>query len=491
MAPRLIIIGAGISGLTAGVYAAKSGFRTLILEKCATPGGVSTCWKRKGYTFEGGVHWLTGSGDHLPLNKVWREAGALKENNPVYNKDPFFVLETPSGELPLWRDPGKMYRTLLEHAPEDRRPIRQLKRHIRWFKYFQSPVTDIRGLERSVPKPWSPMEFIRMFPALLLAPWLWAISVGDYVSRFRNKDLRDLLGSIMNPGHNALSFIVTVSSFCYGDSGYPSGGSLLMARNMEETFRSCGGEIRYNTPVERIVEEDGKVKGAMAGGELIESDAVLVSVDARNAIDRLFSPTLTDRWAMKMRRHLRTGQCMFIGFGVRADLRNLPKSMVFPLGKPFEAGGLTFNTLNIHNYAMDGYAPEGCTTLTVLLLGDSYSYWKAAREDGSYYDRKQDVVQRLCRMVEELIPSVKGLIEVTDMATPLTVERFCGNHQGGYMTLWQKHTLTPVAPLRYRKGIYFAGLRTSLSGGLPIAVSTGRKVVQYVCRDFGLPFGGY
>ena len=56
---KLIIVGAGVSGLSAGVYAARSGFDVTILEQHNTFGGLSTSWSRKGYFFEGGMHWLT------------------------------------------------------------------------------------------------------------------------------------------------------------------------------------------------------------------------------------------------------------------------------------------------------------------------------------------------------------------------------------------------------------------------------------------------
>ena len=112
MNEKLIIVGGGISGLTAGIYAQRSGFQTLILEKCATPGGVSTCWKRGGYMFEGGVHWLNGSGEHLDLNKVWKEVGALKENNPIYFKDPVYVLKNGKAQLAIWRDSDRTLQEL-------------------------------------------------------------------------------------------------------------------------------------------------------------------------------------------------------------------------------------------------------------------------------------------------------------------------------------------------------------------------------------------
>ena len=67
------IIGAGIAGLAAGTYLQSSGFDVTIYEQHLIPGGLSTSWSRKGYLFEGGMHWLTGSSPKLALNKVWKE----------------------------------------------------------------------------------------------------------------------------------------------------------------------------------------------------------------------------------------------------------------------------------------------------------------------------------------------------------------------------------------------------------------------------------
>ena len=87
MRKKVYVIGAGVSGLSAGIYAARCGFDVTILEQHFTFGGLSTSWSRKGYFFEGGMHWLTGSGEDQPLNKVWKQLGALQENNPVENKE--------------------------------------------------------------------------------------------------------------------------------------------------------------------------------------------------------------------------------------------------------------------------------------------------------------------------------------------------------------------------------------------------------------------
>ena len=94
---KVIVIGAGISGLISAVYARRSGFETLVLEKAANPGGVSTSWRRKGYLFEGSIHWLIGSSPKNPLHDIWTETGALQANNPVFAKDPVYTLVDASG----------------------------------------------------------------------------------------------------------------------------------------------------------------------------------------------------------------------------------------------------------------------------------------------------------------------------------------------------------------------------------------------------------
>ena len=90
---QVIIIGAGIAGITAGIYARQSGFDVTIYESHTIPGGASTSWRRGGYYFEGGLHWLTGSSPESQLYRLWREVGALDDSVDVYNRDPFFNYE--------------------------------------------------------------------------------------------------------------------------------------------------------------------------------------------------------------------------------------------------------------------------------------------------------------------------------------------------------------------------------------------------------------
>ena len=481
---KVIIIGAGISGLTSAVYARRSGFEVVVLEKAANPGGVSTNWVRKGYTFEGGVHWLIGAKEEIPLHSVWKETGALQENNPVYFKDPIYTLMDDDGTMDLRRDLKGLEITGLR----DKLALASLRFHLACFRNFHSPIMDMAGLKSRYPRGFHPMEFVRMLPALIITPFLLMESASGYARRFKNPRIRNLLKAVVDPDINALSLIYTLSTFSAGDSGYPKGGSLLMAQNMADCLTSLGGEIRYRTPALAIAKEGDTVR-VQTASETLQADAVIISMDARTAIDKLFGEPLQVRWAQRMRQNLKTTQCMFIGMGVKADLSAYPRSMQMVLPCPFTMAGITYNTLIVNNYAKEGdYAPEGCTVLTCLLHGNSYDYWAAAKSDGSYAAKKQETIALVIDRLSDRIPELKTSVEVTDMATPLTYERYCDTYQGSYMSHWEPLTRVPHAPIRFAPGIYFTGQRVNFSGGLPPAAVTGRRTAQTLCKDFGVEF---
>ena len=483
---NVIIIGAGVAGLTAGIYLQRSGFTVTILEQHTIPGGLSTSWSRKGYFFEGGMHWLTGSSPKLTLNRIWHEAGALKDNNPVYNRDPVYTLIDGDKRIHLYRDINKLEQHFSTVSPEDKKAVKRLCRDIRIFTHVHLPVSDIPGLKTKQHTHPSLMELCAMAPAGLRFSALANQSYTDYVSQFKNSGIRHLLLSAIGTRYNALSLIYTLASFASGDCGYPEGGSLRMTQNMADTFTALGGKIQFRTKVDKVAVENNSARGVSVNGTLIPADKIIITLDTRQAVDTLFSSPLDEKWADKMRRTIVSEQNMFLCMGIKADLSNYPRAPVIPLDTPFEAGGLSFNQIRINNYAdYKGYAPEGCSTLTCLLLGSSYDWWKARKADGTYKQQKEELMQRFISVLEKSIPEIKGNIEVTDVATPCTYERYTGSFEGSWMSVWKpgEPSFTLPAKSQTIDGVYFAGERSMMPGGLPIAVWAGRRTAQVLCRD--------
>lgn len=482
----LIIVGAGVSGLSAAIYAARSGFDVTILEQHNTFGGFSTGWSRKGYFFEGGMHWLTGSSPDLPLHRIWKEVGALKDNNPIENRDPLYTVYDGKEVVSLYRYLPEMEKELLRYAPEDAKMIKKMCRDTKAFVNFHMPVFDVKGCKCKNPVGFNLMEFIKMLPAVVRVPRLTKESLESYLGKFKNKNLRHLLNSVIGYRYNALSFIYTLGAFAAGDCGYPDGGSIRLVKNMEETFEGLGGKIEYRTKVEKVIVENGKVKGVHTSKGDFFADAVIISQDTRAAIDQLFEKPLQESWTSKMRERLLTDQNIFISLGVKADLSSLPYAIVLPLKKPLEYGGCKWTEIRLNNYARyKDHSPEGTTSITCLLIGDTYGFWKAAKADGTYKAKKEELCKMFVDAVAEFIPQVKSELVVTDVATPLTYERYTGAFEGSWMSVYKPGGSQDNYPQTSEtiKGLYFAGLRTMMPGGLPIAVYTGRQAVQQLCRD--------
>ena len=76
----IIIIGAGLAGLSTGCYSQMNGYQTQIFEHHSIPGGVATCWKRKGYTIDGGIHFLMCHKPGQSIYEIYRELGTAQSN---------------------------------------------------------------------------------------------------------------------------------------------------------------------------------------------------------------------------------------------------------------------------------------------------------------------------------------------------------------------------------------------------------------------------
>src|SRR5665647_251600 len=155
---KLIIIGAGLSGLTAGVYAQKAGYDTVIYEKNKVPGGECIGWDRKGYHIDGCIHWLTGTSPKDPLNKVWRDVGALSDDVKIYEPESFAVLETPERSLHLYKDMDRLKMHLAEAAPEDTEALRDLYNAVEICSSMTIPMNPVEMM--------NPIEIIKLIASM-------------------------------------------------------------------------------------------------------------------------------------------------------------------------------------------------------------------------------------------------------------------------------------------------------------------------------------
>ena len=118
--PRVLVVGAGIAGLSTGCYLQMNGFDTEIFEMHNQPGGLCTAWTRKGYTFDISMHFLTGSKSG-PFYQMWQELGAM-ENQAFHYHDEVTRVEGRDKALTFCTDAERLEEAMLALSPPDAKP---------------------------------------------------------------------------------------------------------------------------------------------------------------------------------------------------------------------------------------------------------------------------------------------------------------------------------------------------------------------------------
>ena len=124
MSKSIIIIGAGMGGLSAGCYGQMNGYNTQIFEMHTLPGGQCASWKRKGYTFDACIHHLFGCSPGSKIYQLWHELGAMPREM-VRPAECTSVL-SPDGKLFMdYYDLDRLEDHLHRLSPVDSKPIKE------------------------------------------------------------------------------------------------------------------------------------------------------------------------------------------------------------------------------------------------------------------------------------------------------------------------------------------------------------------------------
>jgi len=488
---KVIVIGGGIAGLSAGVYAQKCGFDVTVLESRSIAGGNCTSWRRGGYLFEGGMHWLSGSNKKEAVNKIWRHVGALDDSVAIHCYEPFMefdykgMLGMPGMPIKLYRDVDLTERHFIELSPADTKEIRRLCGYIRKVKNLSVPVTDLFGV-KVTKKTHLPLSLLfSALSALFVMNVVSKTSREKYINSFTHAGLRDMIRTFTTEKNGIMSLVFTMGALARGDGGFPEGGSLPFVERIVKTLTGMGGELLCNTRADKVIIENGKAAGVMAGGKKMPADAVIIAADTM-VIDYLFDAPPKAQWLDEMRAVTEPTMATLVSLGINANLGKYHKNYIFRLKTPIKLANETYESISINNYAADPvYSPKGKSAVTIQLPGNTYEFWKKAKEENRYAEEKQKVADAVIAEISAQIPEANGKVEIIDVATPLTYERYCANWKGSWMTEMKSGMRMKNYPavIKGLSGIYFAGHRMQPPGGLPVALVSGRTAVQYLCRD--------
>ncbi|MGD0155547.1 MAG: NAD(P)/FAD-dependent oxidoreductase [Terracidiphilus sp.] len=487
---KIVIIGGGIAGLCAAVYAQKCGYQAEVLEMHDMAGGLAMSWRRGAYTFETCLHWFFGSDPKAAMYAQWSEVfdvGRLK----FVDLPEFARLETDDGEtLTIPTDPDRLEKELLERAPQDAKQIRGFASAIRRLRAFKMPDPS---------KSWvgNAPTLLRDVPCLPQLRSLTRVTSREYGQRFTDPLLRTFFVGGDLAGISAIAILASIAWMDTGDAKYVVGGAQAIIRLIEEKFVSLGGRVRFGAKVERILVENGAAAGVqLAGGETIKADWIISAADGHATIYELLGGRYVDAAIEKAYKTLELFPSYIqVSLGVARDLRNQPAFVTRLLKTPLQVDPETaLKQVSFRIFHFDPtFAPAGKTAVTCLLPTRNFDYWARLRQNDAekYREEKHRVAELVIDLLGQKLPGIRQTIEVVDVATPASIFRYTGNWKGsmeGWLLTPQTGFKSLSKTLPGLHNFLMVGQWVTPGGGLPSGIFSARPALKTICRQDRIPF---
>jgi phytoene dehydrogenase-like protein len=502
---KISIIGAGISGLSVGCYLQMNGFETEIFEKQSHPGGLCTSWKRGDFTFDGCIHWLLGSNNSSPFYRLWSELVDMKSVEFV-NHEVRVEIELKENRdrhgdrvFHLYTNISRLEAYLLDLAPEDTGMIKSLVKSMRIIQKYEVPplIDNIPALQPLRKK----MAMVAYLPFLFLFLKWKNVTNYSFARKLTNPFLKEAF-ELLFDGEEFKLLIMTMplSFFDKKGAGYPVGGSYKFARRIEEKYITLGGRIHYNQGVKKILTDGKTATGILLNDDTaIYSDITISAADWHYTVFEALDGKFVNKKMLALASHKMLQlypSVLMVSLGVSRAFTEYPHFFRFPLDNSLTSpDGTVYMRLESHIYNYDPtLAPEGKTIIALSLYTRNGDYWIKLRNTDreEYIRRKNEFANEIIARLDKKIKGIKQAIEIIDIATPATYQRYTNNWKGSVQGWFPDRNLLSSSPVGIKlpglSNFYFCSHWLVPGGGLPVAVKAGRDLTQIICLSYNKPF---
>ncbi len=492
----LVIIGAGLAGLSAGYYARLNGYQTRIFEHHSRAGGVAASWERHGYKIDGGIHFLMGCRPGQSLYELYRELGAIQSPDDIIPLETYGRAMDEHGDhsVAATRDLARFVADMAGISPADRPALQKLMdaagalRGLDMAAMGMEKPPELTSATDRVKQLWGARRAERYFTGQ------WAHPVSEYAKGFKDPWVRWVVEHLFMPEVPVWFVAAIFGLLVDGQLGLLRGGSRAFVEGIERRYLGLGGAISYRSTVEEILVDHGRAVGVrLADGTVHRADAVISAADGRSTIFTLLRGRFLDKKTADRYEHWRLfPPLIMVSLGVAREFSGEPAFSMIRLQNPLEVGGRMVEGMMVRcfNYA-PGFAPTGKTLLQVEFETE-WDHWNLLRSDpAAYRAEKERVAAEVVDRLERLYPGIRTQVEMTDVATPYTTWRHTLNYQGAYEGfLPTPETITTAVDrtLPGLDGFFMAGQWVMPGGGVPPALFSGRHAVELLCRWDGRPF---
>ena len=495
MEKSIIIVGAGIAGLTAGFYARQNGFKTTIFESHNIPGGLCTAWKMKGYKFDISMHMVSGSKSG-PLHRLWEELGVAQNFEFHYHKRATQV-EGMGKKLTFTENKDQLISDMRAISPEDEKLIKE------YADLLYGPDMMNAALLKA-PELKTVFDRLKAIPAILpVIPKFMkykSATIEEFSARFKNPFLRNAIRFFIDsPGWPMPNFpLAVMTGFMKSgvtEAGTPLGGSQKVVLHIAKQYENLGGTFRYNCRVKNLLIENESVTGiVLEDGTVEKADIVIWAGDGHTLIfDILGGKYVNDKIRDMYEKWMPVLPVLHVAIGVNRDLSAEPHSIVFEPEEPITIAGKEFNWLTMMHHCFDkSMAPEGKSAVEVWYATD-YDYWTELAKDRAKYDaEKKRIADYTIAQLDKRWPGFASQVEVVDVPTPATYSRYTGNWKGSpdgwYITTDNWRNMQFLRGLPGLGGLYTIGQWTAPFTGTIMASASGRQIIEIICKKEGKKF---
>jgi phytoene desaturase len=480
---RVIIVGAGLSGLSAGIFLQREGIGTEIFELAPWAGGMCGAWFRKGYRFDGCIQAMAGVRKDDPLYQLYWETAALTDETEIYYPEHLrFELGGALYSVPLELHAFKSFLLSLS-GPEDVRAVDEFCRDVEMMtclKLTPEAPSDFPGQKDRLKGGRGFRHLKRLYTGM---------TVRELADTFKSPVIAKLLKRLMPEEYAAISVFCTLGTLMSKCAGYPMGGAAGLTGRMTSRYEALGGNLRLNSKVDEIVTVNGEAKGVRSGGEFFGADGVIAACDAFDTLERL----LGGRY-----RHPQLGSLLksaplyeplaIVSFGLDRTL-GIPYSLTCECPEGFNAApGARRYGYALRSFDFDKAAAPAGGSSVMAMFEAPLEYWQKLRRDNpdSYRIQKELLADQLAAKIERRFPGFKDAVVIVDVATPATFSRLTNVYRGSFQGLapTPASLRTPVKKiLPGLRRFCLCGQWTTAGGGIGAAVAGGKTAAYMMKKD--------
>lgn len=507
-----IVIGSGMGGLGTAAILSKQGQKVLVIERHYTAGGFTHVFKRKGYEWDVGIHYI----------------GEVQRENSMLRKLFDYVTD---GEL-KWADMGKVYDRIVigdQHFDFIKGAKNFRNQMISYFPEEEQAINQYVDLVFKAVKTSKNYYISKAIP-----PFLSKL-VGPFLRKpfykFSDKTTYEVLRSLTSnetlikvltgqygdyglpPKQSSFTMHASVARHYFDGGSFPIGGSSQIVKKVDPVIAASGGTILVSAEVEDVIIEKNRAVGVrMKDGKTMYAKNIVSNAGVMTTYNKLLPSATVEKHKLKAQlkkvKPSVAHASLYIGLEGSPEELQLPKTnyWIYPaegdhdscikrylddLSQPFPVVYLSFPSAKDPDWS-NRYPGKSSIDIITLLPYEAFEKWSDTswkKRGDEYIALKAKIAERLLKELFKQLPQLEGKVNCSELSTPLTTQHFVNYSKGEIYGLdhspsrFRQPFLVPRTPVKnfYLTGqdIVTAGVAGALFSGMLTATAiTGKNVLK-------------